>query len=400
MKSDLEVLYDLPMRDRLAEYLAVPFEDVEHLGPRWGMTAYVSPTLSGAEFLPYVADELGIIRNPRGTRIEDREARTSLGVPDERSRIYVTHGDEERYLVRPELFDDSVEHVWFADHIPVGATKGTLPAFENALDRQASTPPIEIALVGSDDFQREDRLPEDAYGLRDEFQFDVHRFADVDANQLRSILTRDFDVLHFVGETRPDGFVTSDGILALSDLHQVEIGVFFLQSDHSFEEALWLAEHGALGGIGTVGSVEEDQSFKFGTILAGLLNMGFPLRGALDIARQEISGGDQFVLVGNGSIDVVQSDSSIPVLVTVEQAGKEFILNWESYPSGAFRVGSRVQPSPANSRPFIAPGDGGQTVRLDANAVRTLFEQSQSPTRVDGQLLWTKTSILNELSLE
>ena len=396
--TDLETLYELPLRDRLAEYLAVPFADVEHLGPRWVMTAFVPPTPDGAKYLPHVVNELGIVRTPRGTRVDDREARSSLGLPAERSRMYVSEGEEERYLVRPALFDDSVEHIWFGRQVPVGATKGTLEAFESALDHQVSTAPLDVALVATDEAFGEEQSLEESYSVRDDLAYTVSTVTGADTERLQAVLAGDFDVLHFVGETVPAGFVTSNGVLPLADIETVDVGVFFLQADHSFEEAQWLAKHGALGGIGTVGTVTREQALTFGKLLGRLLNMGFPLRGAVDIASQEVSGGDQYVIVGNGSVNVAQSESAMPNILTVEQTDDSPQFYYNSYPSGIFRVGSIVSPSPSNGIPYIGPGEGDQVIPVSPEEGRTIINRSTSPARIQGKIYWTSADILGSLS--
>ncbi|UWG48882.1 Uncharacterized protein HSRCO_2622 [Halanaeroarchaeum sp. HSR-CO] len=399
LESDPSTLYDRPMRERLEAYLAVPAEEVADVGPRWAMTAYVPPTTEGAAFLPYVVNELGIIRNPRGTRIDGREARSSLGVPDERSRRYVSAGDRERLMIRPEFFDDSVEHVWLGDHVPVGATNGTLESFEYDLERTDSTGSLEVAVVSTRPTAVDSPDLEAAYDVREALQIEMETFAETETGQLRSILAAGYDVVHFIGQTAPGEIVTADGTLTLSTLETVDVGIVLLEADHSFEEALWLVENGAIGGLGTVGTVPDDPSLSIGRLIARLLSMGFPLRGALEIAREEVDSGEQCVLVGNGNVDVVQPDSVLPTVATIVPDDGEFLVHWDAYPAGMFRVGTEVEPSPAAARRFLGPGNGNQRVRLSSSELQALVERSESPTVVDGHLYWTPSAVLDALSL-
>jgi len=58
-------LYDLPLAERLGEYLAVPFERVEPELPQWTLTTDVRPDPENVELLPFVvAGELSIVRSP------------------------------------------------------------------------------------------------------------------------------------------------------------------------------------------------------------------------------------------------------------------------------------------------------------------------------------------------
>ncbi|MFB6134351.1 MAG: hypothetical protein ABEJ55_05130, partial [Halanaeroarchaeum sp.] len=304
---DLETLYELPMRKRLETYLAIPPQAVSDIGPRWSMTAYVPPTEAGIEYVPHVVDELGFIRNPRGTKMDESAEIGGLDVPVERSRRYVSSDAGTRKLLRPDTVDDSVEHVWFDDHVPVGATKGTLPAVRNTLDRTTNHDPIEIALVsGEERFADLTHRLEEAYRLRSGFEYDFEVATADDPETVRSIVESPLDVLHFVGETTPGGLETGTGSLRFESLQSVGADVFIIDADHSFEEALWLANNGALGGIGTVGRVRPETSTSAGPTVAKLLSLGFPLRAAIEVARRHAALGEQYVIVGNGSLDVAQ----------------------------------------------------------------------------------------------
>jgi len=59
-------LYDLPIEERVREYLTVPFGALEPQLPRWELTTDVQPEPAGAAVLPYLAAELSLIRCPDG----------------------------------------------------------------------------------------------------------------------------------------------------------------------------------------------------------------------------------------------------------------------------------------------------------------------------------------------
>ncbi|MFB6081994.1 MAG: hypothetical protein ABEJ67_04150 [Halanaeroarchaeum sp.] len=399
LEPDLSTLYGMPVHERVAEYLSVSTTETEGRGPRWPMTAYVPPTRAGARVLPHVVNELAIVRTPRGTRIDDRDARSTLDVPDERFREYLTSDDRQRLLVQPDSFDDSVEHVWFSDHVPVGATKGTIEAFESALDWSDPADDVSIAVVATDEtILGNEGIFEDVYRQRDDLPFSLDTYVEASPDDVRTVLTSGYDFLHFIGETVSGGLVAGANTVLFDDIDGIELGVFLLDADHSFEESLWLARNGALGGIGTVGRVDPAEAVEVGQLIGILLTMGFPLRGALDILREDRSVGQQYVVVGNGSADIAQSDSSLPVLVDISTENEGYDVLFEAYPSGGFRVGSTVSPFAPDAASFIGPGVCKDQLHLTGAEILDAIEVSWSPVRIDGELYWKRSAIKDALN--
>jgi len=63
---DLAETYDLSLSHRLNRYLEVPFEVIEPHVPRWPLTAHVPSEPESASLLPFIINELGIVRETRG----------------------------------------------------------------------------------------------------------------------------------------------------------------------------------------------------------------------------------------------------------------------------------------------------------------------------------------------
>lgn len=394
LKTNLGTLYELPIRERLEEYLRVDYDDIRPAVPRWVMTAYVPPTSEGAEILPYLVNELAIIRNPRGTRIDAAEARTDLGVPSGTARTFLNDGNRVRLLVRPELFDDSVEHVWFGDHVPIGATKGTIEAFQKKLQRTKKGPTLNIAVVSNDTgLAQEPEVLEDAYRGRGDLDYNIETFVGTTTAELRTILETDYDFLHYIGETSPTGIHGTDGTIDVRKVENVAIEAFLIDADHSFEEALGLVKNGAIGGIGTVGTVNREDALEIGRAIARLLNVGFSIRGALDIVREQIDVGDQYVIVGDGSVDIAQPESAIPTVVDIRSANSgEYSVAVEAYPAGIFRVGTTYSPHLRQAgMDFLAPGMMGRRYTMTKAELDEALSWDYSPLRVDGSLYWNNT---------
>ncbi|MFB6070122.1 MAG: hypothetical protein ABEJ76_03790 [Halanaeroarchaeum sp.] len=400
LESDLGDLYDLPLRRRLEEYLQVDFGDVRSAVPRWVMTAYVPPTGDGAEVLPYLVNELAIIRNPRGTRIDAAEARSDLGVPNGTAHTFLNDGNRVRLLVRPELFDESVEHVWFGDHVPIGATKGVKAAFEQKVNRKPGGSGLNVAVVSNDPgLVQEPDVLEEAYRGRTDLDYDIDTYVGATTAELRSILESDYDFFHYIGETSPTGIHGTDGTIDVRKVDDIAVEAFFVDANHSFEEALGLVANGAVGGIGTVGTVSREDAIEIGRAIARLLNVGFSIRGALDLVREQIDIGEQYVIVGDGSVDIAQPDSTIPIVVDIEDRGEDaYGVAIDAYPAGVFRVGSRFTPHLQGVElDFLSPGMMGTRYTLSESSLKEHLGMYYAPLRINGSLYWNNTLRSNSI---
>ncbi|MFW5905344.1 MAG: hypothetical protein ACOCUO_00690 [archaeon] len=400
LEEDLETLYDLPLKDRLKSYLRIDFEDIREAVPRWVMTAYVPPTSDGAETLPYLVNELAIIRNPRGTRLDATEARSNLGVPTGPDRGFLNDGNRVRLLVKPELFDDSVEHVWFGEHVPIGATKGTIEAFEQKLSQGAKGPTLTIAVVSNDTgLVQEPDILEETYRGRGDLAYDIDTFVQTTTAELREILETPYDFFHYIGETSPTGIHGTDGTIDVRSVEDIAIEAFLIDANHSFEEALALAKNGAIGGIGTVGTVEQDQALEVGRAVARLLNVGFSIRGALDVIREQVDVGEQYVIIGDGSVDIAQPESAVPTVVDVQSRdSRGYSVAMETYPAGVFRVGSTFSPNFRNAGlDFLAPGMMDLRYSMTRSELDEFLQWDYAPFRIDGSLYWNPKTQTSEL---
>lgn len=401
LEESLEVLYEQPLKDRLKEYLRVDFDAIKDAVPRWVMTAYVPPTAEGAETLPYLANELAVIRNPRGTRLDASEARSNLGVPTGPDRAFLNDGNRVRLLVRPELFDDSVEHVWFGDHVPIGATKGTIEAFEKKLSRSSKGPTLTIAVVSNDSgLVQEPDVLEETYRGRGDLDYEIDTYVQTTTAELRKILETPYDFLHYIGETSTTGIHATDGTINVNNIDDVAVEAFFVDADYSFEEALALAKNGAIGGIGTVGTVNQDRALQVGRAIARLLNVGFSIRGAIDIIREELDVGDQYIVLGDGSVDITQSEAGHTFIVDViDRDTGEYSVALEASPAGIFRVGSSYSPHFKDSDlDFLAPGMTNIRYTMTKQELDDVMTWGYGPLRINGKLHWNNFTLDSKLN--
>ncbi|MCU4739798.1 hypothetical protein OB955_09675 [Halobacteria archaeon AArc-m2/3/4] len=388
--------YHAPLSEQLERYLSVPFDLVEPHVPRWPLTAHVPSTPDGIELLPFIVNELGIVREPRGERLETDASPQQLSSESgaaqfvrsaevHRSPVFTPGDDDELNFVEPAVSDESIEHAWFGTQVPRGASKATIEAYQNQLSRRARNESIEILLICNDARMIEEHdVLDEAYGTRETLPFDVRSEFGVSAEQLTSLLTEGgYDFLHYIGHATPDGLECSDGHLDVRSLSSIDLGVFFLNACQSYEQGLAMAQRGAFGGVGTLGDIVNEHAVEIGETMARLLNLGFPLRAALELARETTILGDQYLIVGDGSADIAQSDGGSPTALTIDKMrdGHELVLR--SYPTKEFRVGSVNNPNIQTSTNFhLTPGETAISEVDDAE--------------LNDYLTWTKGPVINQ----
>ncbi|PYZ02677.1 hypothetical protein C8039_03465 [Halogeometricum sp. wsp3] len=59
---DFQSLYQQPLAEQVATYLQVPYDVIEDHIPKWRLTTHIDPVPANEEQLPYVVDDLAIVR--------------------------------------------------------------------------------------------------------------------------------------------------------------------------------------------------------------------------------------------------------------------------------------------------------------------------------------------------
>jgi hypothetical protein len=120
-----------------------------------------------------------------------------------------------------------------------------------------------------------------------------------------------------------------------------------------------------------------------------LLNQGFPLRAALTIAKGESIVGGQYIVVGDGNADVVQPESCLPYLLSIEGDGPEYDVSIVSYPNGDKGIGTLFKPLVGDAdRHYLGSGTQGPFTLSKAQLEAALVEE-EIPIQFDGELRWS-----------
>ena len=432
---DWSRLYDLPLAERLGEYLDVPFERVEPELPQWTLTTDVRPDPENVEMLPFIAGELSIVRSPEtvtpatanesgdvglfrgpddlppaayadgsGPETVDKSGFVRGGAaadPTDTAADAVTRGTRavddrgavptDADFVRPEPVD-TVEHAWVGEGVPLDANKATLDAYHRRLEAGAvEQSRISVLVICNDEQMREEEAVADLYGLRDMVQFDIEMRHDLTCEELREALESDVDFLHYVGHVDDRGMQCTDEYLDLTaeDI-DVSVSAFLLNACQSYQQGEALIHRGSRGGIVTLSDVANSPATQLGRIIARLMNSGFNLRTALHVAKRELITGHQYIVVGDGGTTICQCRSGMSIVFNLSKNKKrKWSLSSELYPNRNHGVGSLswLNIDEADSNYYIPSQVSFEDIHK--NSLTNLFDLELVPVFYNERLVWS-----------
>lgn len=425
---DFAALYDAPPAMRLVEYLRVPFSVIEEHLPDWKLATHAQPAPASVETLPFVVDDLAVIRIPDAddlTPVSPMEAcafdevspATNSGNARADSGPAFTRGETarsadaytesisdtenesttEELYVQPEA-TDSQEQAWIGKGIPIGASKATTEAYHNRLDRTPNSGEIGITIIcNGDEMNDEQDVIDEVYGSRENLPFDVSVHRKLTQAELREVLASETEFLHYIGHIDDGGFMCADGQLDATTLNMVNVDAFLLNACHSYEQGMALIEAGAIGGIVTLNDLFNHGAVQMGQILARLLNCGFPLRSSVEIAQSESMVGEQYLVVGDGGLTIAQSDTTIPNLLKIDCMDDSFRVEYHTYPTAELGLGGMIIPYlTADNKRFLSSGPV-RTFEVSQEKLQEFLSIDDIPVRIDGELQWSSKIDLSEL---
>jgi hypothetical protein len=419
---DFAALYDASLAERLEAYLSVPFETIQEHVPDWNLTTDVMATPDNAEVLPFVANDLALVRCPGSP-----SAASVSATPEPLTEFFRSDPDGEEAAIAgsadstgsadptaasddftrsttsnpsPEpsendVFNpdpaETVEHAWVGEGFPLSANKATVESYRRRVERSApEKTSIEIHVVCNDERMQEEGVVEEFYGLRDLLRFDVSVHYGLTTDELADLLAEPADLLHYIGHVDACGMRCPDGHLDARTLSDVAVKAFVLNACRSYEQGEALVASGSYGGVVTLAEVANSVATDIGQTLARLLNCGFSLRVALSIVKDTIAPAYQYTTVGDGGLTLCQSESGIPVLVEVENRGDEgFEITVSGFPVPGYGIGSVQQPHIDGTDALYLTSGPLDTFELSADEVQEFLELEVLPIKNDGELYWS-----------
>ena len=378
----LKYLFDASFVDRLQAYLEVPYEKVSDLIPEWRVVAHLDSVPERSTTLPHLANDLAVVRNAGERSAADGGIVTISQLGDAKTETITTGDvsiDGERCM----------ERVWFGDGVPLGATKGEPRAYEHRIERSPRDGPIQIAVVCNEsDMDAEGTVVDKVYNSRDELPFEVSLYQQLTVDELSHLLTEDFHFFHYVGHIDDDGFRCQDGQLNPTSLDTVGPEAFFLNACESYKHGLALIHRGAIGGIVTRNEVVNYGAVRIGRVVARLLNLGYPLRAALSIARSESVMGNQYTLVGDGTLSVVQSPSGLSQLYVVRDDDDTYQLRIRGFGAQPGMGCMWIPFIPGNERHYLASAET-DNFSLTPAQLHQFLSLETVPILLGEQLTWS-----------
>jgi hypothetical protein len=393
---DFAALYEQSLATQLEAYLSIPYATVAEQIPTWKLTANVAATPSSIESLPFVVADLAIVRsvNPatgsgaasmadggEGTALAGADSGGFVGGPNDI--------DIEEPFVRPEPAD-SLEQTWIGAGTPLGASKASLAAYHNRLERTPAEGDIEITVVCNDEAMDDERAVEASYGDRENLPFEVTVTRNLTTAEFADVLSERTDFLHYIGHVDSEGFACADGRLDARELDAVGVDAFLLNACQSYRQGMALIEAGAIGGIVTLSDILNSEGIKMGRALARLLNAGFPLRAALDIARGESIMGDEYLVVGDGSLSITQTENGTANLFSIERNEESFSLKIDVYPTSDTGMGTLIIPHFDNAEYHLSTGEI-QKRKLSQQELHDFLLRVNTPVEIGGKLRWSQS---------
>lgn len=410
---DPATVYEQSPARRLQTYLETPYKILEPELPRWRLEAELQPTAASIEFLPFIAKSLAIVttesdqtsgptaqyRHAINTFTRDsfvRGVRSSQDGTDEvETETTVTGESNSEGATAESASEDrgtlppTITQFWRRQDGPDIRSTTPVSAFYNSIGREPRSDPIEIEVVCNDPEMRDELdAVNGIYGDRETLPFTVTEHYDLTKSELEEVLTRESDLFHYIGHIDETGFQCSDGTFDVSTTDSVGAKAFLLNACQSRDQGLYLVEAGSIGGVVTLGDVINSGAISVGTELARLLNRGYPLYAALEIARERSLIGQQYQLVGDGLITIAQSETGVPNLATVERANGTFTVELEMYTHTSAGKGALFMPYlDTTGSYFVSPDVVGPFEATEAQ-LSEFLELEQIPIVFDGELSW------------
>ncbi len=399
LEFDIAETYSCPHAERIERYLEVSDEAlVPHL-PDWQFETRLEPSPENVEFLSFLANDLVMISTertgaePTPTNAVAEEAIEEFTRADfvRSTRPQSVRGTDDATTALDSVQAPTVQQSWTGiDDAEILSTT-PLAAYRNNIGRTPKDGPIEIDVVCNDPDMREElESVNGTYGSREDLPFETTIHYDLSTDALESVLGRESDFLHYIGHIDDGGFRCSDGKLDASTVETVGVKAFLLNACQSHEQGLHLIDAGSVGGIVTLGDVVNSGAVSIGSLIAQLLNSGFPLYGALDIAREESIVGQQYLMVGNGRTTIAQSETRAPNVCSATDFGSDVRVALRLYAPAEIGRGGVFSPYIGEiDEYYVFPREIDGIVVTERQFVDFL-DEALFPVLYDGNVHWSK----------
>jgi hypothetical protein len=443
---DRSALYDASLPARTEAYLSLPHEPVADVAPRWPLTTDMTTTAEEARALPYLAARLSRIRvheppssgetggaarllddslgsgaaTPTASGVGAGSTPSGGGSVGESVPAPQTDSSEGRTVKLPAA--DSQQQVWTGSGAAREATT-TLPAdFARTAERGTDDLPEQVAIdvICTDERMEDETVVRDLYGNRQLLEYEVRHHDDATKETVREVLQGDANLVHYIGHAKPEGLVCDDGLLRPTEVDEIGPELAVLNGCESEQLARAFADRGLLAALATTEKVQNRPAARLGTGIARLLNAGWPVNAAFGLLSRVYTDTEQYAVVGDGTISLVQHGDGVPTAFTLWRDEMEFAaqvpdsLQWpdppsvpageigvlvETFATPTFATGSFYTSylDPIESR-ALTGGYAGYAV-LDPETIEQEIGDTAYPVFINRNLTWACDLIAGERPL-
>ncbi|WP_143416389.1 hypothetical protein [Halobacterium hubeiense] len=389
---DYETLFELPLAERTAAYMDVARSATAGI-LEWHYTADVAADSAYAPALPYLVDELALVRSPpqQSGQVDLTPSLNALRESD--GAVARSAADTTLAQLSGVVPSDTETpgRSWVADEFSPSAANPTVGSFRRGFEWPQGDDPLDVHVVYND--ARLDASDETAYDTHQIARTDVRVSHSLTAAELREALYEETDFLHFVGHVTDDGMVCPDGTLDTRTLAKTGVSAFFLNGCRSYEQGRALLTAGSVGGIVTVDDVADDVAGRVGHDISLLLDSGFPLYAVLDVLDRAGMPAERYSILGSGTLAFRRDPGGTPSMYDFDTDDFDTdsdtaSVSVQQYPYDENGMGTFVAPSYTAVDGVIADG----SVRRDPisySELERLLDASPAPVLLDGELRYT-----------
>lgn len=416
---DWAQLYNCSLAERLTRYLSVGFEAVADAVPEWPVTMDIVPEPASCPALPFAAADLALVRTP------DMSPEPAKPMPDDLAGFNrggagqrlappaeSEHDDDEEDVgdrsggpsfaarrVTPKSAPyESVSRAWAGSGVPTDANKLLPAACQRRLQTEVEQSSITIHVVCNDPQMAAEGTVADVYGLRDLFcEYRVEFHSAQSTQDLQELFKSNADLVHYIGHVDDRGLKCPDGYLDARTLDDVNVRAFILNACQSYDQGEALVEAGSLAGVVTLSDIGNSTAVAVGQALARLLNAGFPLRAAVQIARQETNAGFRWMTVGDDRVALCESASACPFHLQVARCETGFETVFRAYASETHGIGSLLDVYCSEEQVMhLIPGSL-TSVTLSEEDLKSVLQNESMPVEAGGELFWSREMSVSDV---
>ncbi|WP_306055230.1 hypothetical protein [Natronococcus wangiae] len=383
LEFDIATVYEQSLAKQLKSYLEVPFSLVDSYYFDWYPKATIESSRDMIGFLPFLAKGLSLIT----VRENENEYLTIDS--------QIKKGSNNKYINNES--SATIQQSWKYDSSSEILCTIPLTAFYNKIDQTPKDNPLEIDIICNESNMREELVSiYGTYGDRDELPFNITIHHDLTTTELKKVLSRESDFVHYIGHIDQKGFRCSDGKLDASLLEAVETKAFFLNACHSYEQGLELVEAGSIGGIVTLDDIQNKYAVRVGSTVARLLNYGYSFSAVLDIVQAKATADGQYHIVGDGTTAIAQSKTGLPGVCSVHETYEDGTVQIDLHFYSKVEKGTMITPD-LNSNKYHYLSEKIGPITVTKPELIRFFDLGPIPVLHDGVIDWSDDLRLKDI---